>query len=228
MDKKLLRISLLSILILASCNETNNTSLVSLSNTVSEENTHLIDVERCGLGEMGANYFNRNNEVKVFRLEANVFSDTYYFIIQSAKENFDNGLPLPKIEVFEKEPLAYGNEGKIGEFEGGYYSKSKKYKGTIASMFLSAKEVVYLRYFVPDVKDKEWNYSYIFIRHDQETNNRLHDHYYDEFEWVDGYSHRCICSCGDSFIRHHESAGSSVGPIYCNLCNGPITDPFEK
>ena len=67
MDKKLLRISLLSILILASCNETNNTSLVSLSNTISEENTHLIDVERCGLGEMGASYFDRNNEVKVFR-----------------------------------------------------------------------------------------------------------------------------------------------------------------
>ena len=126
MDKKLLRISLLSILILASCNETNNTSLVSLSNTTSEENTRFIDAERCDLGEMGANYFNGENNARWFRLEANVFADTYYFILQSAKENFDKGLTLPKIEVFEKEPLAYGDEGKIGEFEGGYYSKSKK------------------------------------------------------------------------------------------------------
>lgn len=228
MNKHALRIFLLSTLVLASCSDVEiSSSLTTSSYTVADLKEEKLDCKSIGETNTIISFKESLNgdNIRGYKFTGRYYSSSYIVCFYFDYSYFENGYPLPKIEVFSDVPYRYSDEGKIAEYQGGYLRSNAELIGTSFSIYVRAHQSIYFRYSEPIAVKYRDNYTCRVIEYgtncyNAEYRNEYHDHGYVDYEWIDEDTHKIKCSCGDYIITSHETTVDEE-VNHCVYCKGP-------
>ena len=230
MKTYLLKISFLSLMILTSCNNVESTSI----NTTLSNSSSITSLPEGKLDCKSIDDFitiisfkeSLNGEnISGYKFDGRDYSSSYIVWFYFDYSYFENGYPLPKIEVFNDLPYRYSDEGKMTEYQGGYLRSDAGLIGTSFSIYVRANQSIYFRYSEPKAVKYRDKYTcrvieYGMNSYNVEYRNEYHDHGYVDYEWVDEDTHKIKCSCGDYIITSHETTVDEE-VNRCVYCKGP-------